>query len=104
MSWYIKSRAEFFDVLESTIAIAKARAEHVPAFGPYQTVLAQLQAMRNWKADGRTPEQEERDRIDIGLIAVREIDEQADDESAEFHELLLQLDGYFCEWPEDEPA
>ena len=104
MTWYIKTRSEFFDVLESTIAIASAKASKVPAFGLYQNVLRQLLAMREWTANGRTPDQDERERNDIGLIAVREIDPQDDDESADFHELLVQLDGYFYEWPEDEPV
>lgn len=104
MSWYIETRAEFFEVLDATLAQAKAKATAVPAFGLYANMVAQLLAMREWSANGRVPTQEERDRIDIGLIALREVDEQADDESADFQECLVQLDGYFCEWPDDEPA
>lgn len=104
MSWYIETRAEFFEVLNATIAKAEAKAAAVPAFWLYQNVVAQLLAMREWTANGRVPAREERDRIDIGLIALREVDEQADAESADFQECLVQLDGYFCEWPDDEPA
>ncbi|MCB1590096.1 MAG: hypothetical protein KDI56_14405 [Xanthomonadales bacterium] len=101
-SWYIETRAEFFEVLDRAITQVQARCNAVPAQPMYRSILRQLQAMQAWTADGRTPLEAERDRIDIGLIAIREIDPQDDDDNADLHELLVQLGGYFEEWPDDE--
>lgn len=99
--WYIETRAEFFQVLERTIMELRARCERVPTLPMYHGILNQLLAMQAWTADGRTPLEQERARIDIGLIAIREIDPQDSDDDAELHEWLVQLGGYFDEWPAD---
>lgn len=103
-AWYIKTRAEFHTTLARARALAELYARRAPTLAAFDSVRRQLQAMDEWTAAGRTPTPEEQDRITIGLIAVREVDQQLDDQTAEFHELLVQLDGYFCEWPEDEIA
>ncbi len=59
--------------------------------------------MREWSRDGREPSHEERSRIDLGLIAVREL-EGADGEEAQLAEKLSCLNNYFEDWPSDETA
>lgn len=102
-AWYIKTRAEFFEVLARTLLVARRLSASRP-FWAHASIEAQLQAMTDWTAAGRTPTAEERDRITIGLIAIREFDSEPVGEEADFTECLLQLAGYFEEWPDDPPA
>jgi hypothetical protein len=102
-AWYIKTRAEFFEVLARTLELARRRSASSPLW-THASIGAQLQAMTDWTAAGRTPTDEERDRITIGLIAIREFDSEPVGEEADFTECLLQLAGYFEEWPDDPPA
>ncbi len=102
-AWYIKTRAEFFEVLARTLKVA-GRLSASSQFWTYASIEAQLRAMSDWTAAGRTPTPEERDRITIGLIAIREFDAEPVDEEAEFIECLIQLAGYFDEWPDDPSA
>lgn len=99
-AWYIKTRAEFFEVLARTLESAR-RLSASSSFWTHESIAAQLQAMTEWTAAGRTPTPEEQDRITIGLIAIREFDSQPEGDEAEFTECLIQLAGYFEEWPDD---
>jgi hypothetical protein len=95
MAWYIKTRAEFFEVLARTSALAQQR-QHAAA-------QAQLQAMTDATANGRTPTDEERRQITIGHGAARALDEQQPaGGEAEYLECLVQLAGYFDEWPAED--
>ena len=67
-----------------------------------QRVDTELNAMTEWSADGRTPSEEERGRIDIGRVAVREFADE--DGLEEFCDNLYNLDSYFEDWPEDKAA
>ena len=103
-AWYIKTRAEFFDVLDRAIAETKKRRATSPNFPPYQILERQLEAMKQWTAGGRAPTPDEQGKISIGIIAVREIDPQVDEASYAYQQDLLQLGGYFGEWPDDPPG
>lgn len=103
-AWYIETRKEFFEVLDRAIAETDRRIAASPNFPLYGNVRRQLEAMKQWTDSGRTPTEDEQQSIDIGLIAVREIDPQDSDEDARYHEILVQLDGYFMEWPDDPPG
>lgn len=102
-AWYIKTRGEFYEVLGRTREMAVERGAGSP-LPMHDSIVAQLDAMRAWTANGRTPTPEERDSIDIGLRAIREMDPPMDDVEAEYAECLVQLAGYFEEWPDDRPA
>jgi hydrogenase maturation factor len=97
-AWYIKTRAEFFEVLERTIATARQRAAASPLWA-HASILAQLEAMRDWTKGGRAPLAEERARITMGFIAVREFEAEGEADGGSFLECLVQLAGYFEEWP-----
>lgn len=102
-AWYIGSRAEFHDVLASTLELALRRSAASP-LRAHAVIVAQLEAMGSWTRNGRTPSLEERGRITVGLVAIRELDQEPVGEDARFLECLLQLAGYFDAWPDDPPA
>jgi hypothetical protein len=95
----LTTRKDFFEVLDEAIAEAQLRARRSPGFPPYAVIAEQLEAMRGFTAGGRTPTEEERDSISVGLIAVRELDPQLDDRMSDFIDRLHELNGYFREWP-----
>jgi|CXWL01.1.fsa_nt_gi hypothetical protein len=101
-AWYIKTRREFHEVLARTREVAVRRGAGSP-LPMHDSIVAQLDAMGDWTANGRTPTPEERDRITIGLYAIREMDPPMDDAEADHAECLVQLAGYFEEWPDDPP-
>lgn len=103
--WYIKTRSEFFDVLERTRVEAR-RIAGGGEFWVFPSIVAQLDAIKSWTADGRTPTQEEKDRITMGYYAVREFDgdefpELIEGTGGDYLDCLVQLAGYFEEWPDD---
>lgn len=100
-AFYIRSRAEFFQVLEQCIAVATQKNRE-SSFWVFDSILKQLQAIREWTANGRTPTEEERSELTMGYYAVREFDDEIDGEFGEFLEWVVQLAGYFEEWPEDD--
>lgn len=99
-AWYIRTRAEFFEVLSRTLAGARARGEVSP-FWAWHSFTAQLEAIQEWTKDGRTPSEDERARVTMGRIAVREFDGEPPEGDAEFLQCIVQLAGYFDSWPED---
>jgi len=90
----IKTRGEFEAELLEAIFQADQRLQRSPNWVPMQVVKRQLDAMRQWTQQLRTPTEEERKKINIGLIAAREFD---DDE--EMASLCHKLNYFFQEWP-----
>lgn len=97
----IRTRQEFFEVLEETRTEAERLAASAPGFRAFEVILEQLEAMQGWTAGGRAPTDEERESINIGLIAVRDLDPEPDAAMADFIQRLHELNGYFAEWPAD---
>jgi hypothetical protein len=95
----LDNRKDFFEVLEQTRIEAEALAQRVPGFPPYRSITRQLEAMQSMTANGRTPTEDERDSISIGLIAVRELEPPKDEAMGDFIDRLHELNGYFREWP-----
>jgi hypothetical protein len=95
----LTTRKDFFEVLDATLADARQLAAKTPGFPPYPVIAEQLEAMQTFTTGGRTPTDQERESITIGLIAVRELDPQLSDEMADFIDRLHELNGYFREWP-----
>lgn len=95
----INSRKGFFDVLRQTLAEAKKRSAETPDFEPLAEIARQLEAMKRWTDGGREPTEEERGKISIGLIAIRELDPEPNEELYDFIQRLHELNGYFREWP-----
>ena len=97
----IQSRAEFFQVLGDALDQVRALELKFPNFWVYSNLEKQLAAMQEWTANGRTPKREERKRINIGLIAARELEPTDEIEMWNLCRRLYGLNYYFQYWPSD---
>lgn len=95
----IVTRADFFRVLVQARAFAAERLAAVPEDGTMAAIEEQLAAMDEWSTEGRSPNEEERARVNISVIAVREYDGVADEQLHQFAEGLHALNAYFEDWP-----
>jgi len=98
-SQLIKSRSDFERVLSETIRLVRRLNIESPGYPTFEIILRQLEAMAAWTASGRTPAQDERESIDIGLIAVRELDNDPDPRIQDLATRLHELNAYFEDWP-----
>jgi hypothetical protein len=99
----INSRADFERVLRE----AADTAARILAGGRnpvIEAVAEQLGWMAHASLGGREPSANERGRVSVGLIAVRELDADREDDSGQLARKLCALDNYFTEWPTDEVA
>lgn len=99
----INSRLDFSQTLSAALGYTKKRLSREPDDPVIVVINKQLKAMERWTRNGREPTKEERESINIGLIAVRELDGN-DDEEEVFVEHLHELNNYFEDWPSDEQA
>jgi hypothetical protein len=99
----IKSRADYLRILFDSKRIVERIVSRSPANPVMQNIRKQLDAMTRWTDNGRQPTETERRNIDVGLIAVRELD-GATDEIGELADHLCALNNYFEDWPTDEEA
>jgi hypothetical protein len=100
----IDSRDDFFRTLGEARAIAQRLLDLQPKNVVIARVDAQLDAMQRLGDDGREPTKAERETIQIGLIAVRELDAERDDDSGDLAKLLFGLQNYVDDWPTDAAA
>jgi hypothetical protein len=98
---YVKSRADFFKVLDDALQETKRIAGPSATWPPIESILDQLDAMKRWTANGRDPTKDERRSISIGLIASRELQGVPDD-LYDYVQKLHELSGYFKEWLADD--
>ena len=99
----INSRADFHRVLGEATDIAQSLLAQSPKDAVMLRIQMELEAMDKWTAGGREPSAEERGRIDIGLVAVREL-EDAPGVGQDFLDKLHALNSYFEDWPTDQQA
>jgi len=99
----INSRADFERVLQEALAIASSMltGRRNPVI---EAVVEQLTWMARACGGGREPSADERGKVNVGLIAVRELDADREDDSGLLARKLCALDNYFTEWPTDEQA
>ena len=90
----IKSRGEFEAELREAIYQCDKRLQQAPSWEPMKVVRRQLEAMRSWTEKMRTPTEEERKKINIGVIALRNFDDDT-----ELSDLCHELNYFFQEWP-----
>lgn len=93
----IKNRAQFQKILTRTLEEMSERAKAQPVYPLWQNLLAQLRAMEDWTKDKRVPTKEERDRISMGTLAMREIEPTDDLELYDLSQRLHELQYYFQE-------
>jgi len=99
----INSRADFERVLQEAADIA-ARILAGGRNPVIEAVAGQLAWMARACGGGREPPEDERGKVNVDLIAVRELDADRDDDSGHVARKLYVLDSYFREWPADEQA
>ena len=67
-----------FEEFDALLALARAEVEGMHAAEPedraIESVRSQLAALHGWTRGGRCPAQEEKDRLNFGVIASRELD------------------------------
>lgn len=103
----INSRADFFAMLDAALATANAMLARTPTYAVALSAARQLAALKLWTANGRTPTDEERYRISIGIMAARELDDPTRDPKSPLSiwaEQLCSLNNYTDGWPSDEVA
>jgi hypothetical protein len=99
----INSRVDFQRVLREATDFARRVLARTPDNPIMKQILKELDAMKRWSENGRTPTDGERKRINVGLIAARELSETTG-EVNKFAEKLSSLNNYFEDWPTDEEA
>ena len=90
----ITTKSQFREALQKALPQAREFARAL-ADEPFQkSVLAQLEFMDRTVAEGRTPTYDEREKINIGVIAMRTLE----DSFPEYAKLLSELDYAFSRW------
>jgi hypothetical protein len=101
----LNSKSDYYRTLDEALATA----EHYIAFGPspvIETIKRQLEEMKRWTANGRAPTDDEKDRINVGLIGLRELQDgnPGDKRIERWTSQLSELNNYFEGWPSDHIA
>lgn len=94
-----QSRTEFFAGLASTTAEVDALVAREPAYPVWGLLQRQLHAMAKWSANGTDPTPEQRERVWIGLVAVRELEPARDAKIADLCGRLHELNDWWRRWP-----
>lgn len=100
----IDSRADFHRVLGEAQKMIGDLLRANPKFPPFEVIDTELDAMWRWTQNDREPTEDERKSIDIGLIAVRELDNSGDENIEALVSKLHALNNYFEDWPTDDEA
>ena len=95
----IRSREDFFRMLEVTTAEIDGFVVREPAYAVWGLLQRQLHAMRQWTADGTDPTAEQRGRVSIGLVAARELEPAPDPKIDDLATRLHLLNYYWRNWP-----
>lgn len=90
----IDDRRHFQERLEAALETLAILNDASPDFELLQVLEAQLQFMHECVADGGSPRRADQDRITLGALAVRNLDESAPELSSE----LSRLDYAFRHW------
>jgi hypothetical protein len=95
----IKTRADLEAAVTELLGDLDARAKASPdAAAFWRQFQVQLEALRAWMAKGNTPTDEQLDMIDVGWLAVRELDGEADPSVAELQKKLVRLQDFVMKW------
>lgn len=100
----LNSRADFRRMLDRALATAKRGLAVEPKSSVTQVAARQLEAMRLWTDNGRSPTEDEQRRIDIGVLAARELSDTGRPETEEWADQLKLLYNFFQGWPTDREA
>lgn len=81
----------FRKMIVDALAIVKELDARCGGFAVYQSITRQLEALTQWTANGRRPTAEEEQRIILGVIAVRELDDDSRPEVQKLSDLLKSI-------------
>ena len=98
--WHIKSRKDFFSVLNEMIKETERKVLADPNWAVVDTWLSQLYFMRRTTANGRKPTFDERTSITLGRSSGIEL-QGAPPDWAEYGEKLRELSQYDQYWRTD---
>lgn len=97
---YINSRADFAPVVRDALAMVQKQIKENPGFDVFDEIEIQLDSMLRWTADGREPTDDEKSRISIGLLAVRNLEPAQTDEIYAITDRLHSIQYVFRHWAE----
>jgi hypothetical protein len=98
---HIHSRADFFRVLDEAITETLQKITASPDWKILEVFMRQLMFMRATTSGGRKPLFEERKRISLGVILVRELESPPDVDWEYYKDKLMDLDFYYKLWQTD---
>lgn len=90
----ITSRKDFDRILSETLNIARQLRSETPEFGPYVSIFNQLEAISKWTSHGRAPTTRERESLNLGLIAVRELENNSEASIQDFCNRIYEICDY----------
>lgn len=90
----IATKAQFADVLRQALGQAREFVQAAPDDPFQKSILAQLEFMAKSQTEGHVPTFEEREKINIGVIAMRTLE----DSDPDYAKLLSELDYAFSRW------
>ncbi|MBW2454714.1 MAG: hypothetical protein JRI68_09390 [Deltaproteobacteria bacterium] len=100
MQHQLTSRDEFHAKLAEMLAEVGRLISERPKNEVLDTIEIQLDAMRRWTADGRTPTKEDRAWPELGPISFTQLDPKQEDlEFSAIKPWLSELHWYFYDWP-----
>src|SRR5882762_1544243 len=91
----INSRDDFFRVLNEALQYCSHILKINPSDAIFRRIQMELEAIKKWTINTRTPTKDERATIDIGLVAARELDPIGDPDTKSMSDKLKVLDAYF---------
>jgi hypothetical protein len=90
----INSKSKFLEVLHACLSEARQHVAAAPDDSFQESILAQLEFMARCAAENRVPPVSDLDRINVGVIAVRTLE----DTEPEYASQLSELDYAFRRW------
>ena len=99
----IASRAAFQKDLEKAIALTEKLKKTYSGSPSFESISLQLAEMQR-TTDARDPSEDERKKIDVGLVVVRELEGVEDEDVAALGKLVHPLAAFYEDWPTDEVA
>jgi Tsi6 len=90
----ITSKSKFVEILQTCLATARQHAAANPDDPFQKSILAQLEFMARCSAEDRPASLADLERINVGVIAVRTLE----DTEPEYASLLSELDYAFRRW------
>lgn len=99
--FHVQSRADFFRVLDEAILETSQKISADPSWTILEVFMRQLLFMRATTSGGRKPLFEERQKITIGTILIREMESPPDLDWESYKTKLSNLGFYYRLWLTD---